>query len=95
MRILKWAILPVLAALALWSGMLATDYVRVIKLYEKPLFCMASREAEKTGDSGYQGLGYGFLIQGNFRAGENETHSVEFYLLGMKIRRFTAVPRSS
>ena len=86
MRILKWTILPVLAALALWGGMLAADYIRVIKLYEKPLFCMASGEAKKTGDGSYRGLGYEFLIQGSFGAEGEGVHYAEFYLFGSQLR---------
>ena len=89
MKILKWIFLPLLAALTLWSGMLAADYIRVVKCCEKPLFCMASGEVKKTGSGSYRGLGYEFIVREASQPEEGGTKGIsyaEFYLLGKRLR---------
>jgi len=70
--------------LLIWRIVATADYRRVVHECEKPIFAQLDiDEAKKYGGSGtYRGLGYSFVIQGNFMP-EDEllgvTH-VEFYL---------------
>ena len=59
-------IIIAVCALALWISAGVTDYVRVFKFRQKPIFTFVRETADDGGSGFYYGLGYSFAIEGNF-----------------------------
>jgi hypothetical protein len=73
----------------IWGIVTTVDYRWVAHEFKKPIFAQLNiNEAKKDGGSStYRGLGYSFVIKGNFMP-EDELPGVtyaEFYLLGKMI----------
>ena len=74
-----------LCTLMFWLSMGTADYVRVMKLHERPLFCVASDLNEQGGC--FYGFGYSFVIEGDFADGAAESGKIKgatMYIFGMK-----------
>ena len=50
----------------LWLLVVIVDFNRVTRDYEKPIFCIVTETADDGGSGQYIGLGYSFVIEGNF-----------------------------
>lgn len=72
--------------LLLWFSAGMIDYMRTVILYREPIFCL--KNADETGGF-YHGLGYTYVIVGNF--GEETPENpygaryIEFELFGKRI----------
>ncbi|GGM18249.1 hypothetical protein GCM10011351_00020 [Paraliobacillus quinghaiensis] len=67
----------ILVVLFLWGGIGVIDYSRV-KGFEKPIFIIATNTADDGGSGVYKGLGYSFVIEGNFMP-EDDFPGVTYY----------------
>ncbi len=77
-----------LVLFALWVTAGAVDYWRVCHSFERPLFATAAVTAEDGGSGTYRGLGYHFIIEGNFMP-EDELPGVttyQYYLFGSHVK---------
>ncbi len=81
-------LLLVLAVIVLFCTI---DCIRVIGMYEKPLFCLPAITADDGGSGRYVGLLYGFDLKGHLPAVDEGVFWVmehyRFYLLGFPILR--------
>lgn len=74
-----------LCAVLLWASMGTADYVRVMNLRTRPLFCIST---ERDGSSAYfRGLGYSFEASGQFYKGTTKVDSATFFILGIEVER--------
>ena len=77
------------AILLIWGAIVGADYRRVCHGFERPIFAIYKTTADDGGSGVYKGLGYFFVIKGNFMP-EDEypgvTHS-DFYLFGRHIKK--------
>ncbi len=74
-----------LCAVLLWASVGTADYVRVMNLRTRPLFCIS---AERDGSSAYfRGLGYSFEASGQFYKGITKVDSATFFILGIKVSK--------
>ena len=74
--------------LALWATAGVVDYWRVCHSFERPLFAIATVTADDGGSGTYRGLGYHFVIEGNFMP-EDELPGVtvfQYYLFGNYVK---------
>lgn len=67
----------------LWFSLGAADYVRVMNLHTRPLFC-AAVEHDESG-AYFRGMGYSFRTENALGGGE--MISAEFYILGIEIKK--------
>ena len=52
--------------LFIWLVLFGVDYWRVVKNFEKPFFSFQIETQDDGGSGSYHGLGYTYLIKGNF-----------------------------
>ncbi|MBR5309832.1 MAG: hypothetical protein IKU42_01750 [Oscillospiraceae bacterium] len=62
----KKIISAIAVLLILWLSAGITDFIRVTRNFEKPIFCISTETADDGGSGKYIGLGYSFDIKGNF-----------------------------
>ena len=62
----KKIISAIAVLLILWLSAGITDFIRVTRNFEKPIFCIPTETADDGGSGKYIGLGYSFDIKGNF-----------------------------
>lgn len=83
----KRILAAILAALLLWLIVAAVDAYRVVREFERPFFCILTDSADDGGSGTYVGLGYSFVIKGNFMP-EDEFPGVTCYemkLFGLEV----------
>jgi len=83
---MKKLIIILIVLLLVWAAVGIADFFRVYS-FEKPIFCIAADTADDGGSGEYRGLGYSFVIEGNFMP-EDEFPGVtkyEYYLFGKLI----------
>ncbi len=68
-KLFKKIIVVFFCTVMLWGIAAIADYIMVIGLYKKPLFCF-SANADETGGI-FNGVGYSYIIKGNFGRGPN------------------------
>lgn len=72
-------------ALLLWFSAGLIDYMLVTRFYREPFFCVAN--ADENGGF-YHGLGYSYVITGNFDEDNSEGHFgaeyIEFEIFGKR-----------
>lgn len=88
-RLFKRIILGAFLAALLWLCIAVTDYIMVIGLYQKPVFCLARSFDENGGV--FDGLGYSYIIEGNFGRSENSRgmESAELDVFGIEAKKIS------
>ena len=84
---MKKKIIIIVSVLALWITAGIVDYDRVHS-FERPIFSICTKPLQDGGSGKYVGLGYSFVIEGNFMP-EDEFPGVTkwtYYLFGVKIQ---------
>lgn len=80
-----------LIVLALSVIFFAVDYIRVIGMSERPLFCFRTVTADDGGSGLYVGLFYGFDLKGHLPAVDEDGFWVidqyQLYILGFPVMR--------
>lgn len=62
----KKILIPLIIAIVVWLAMGLTDFNKVVRNFEQPIFCILTNSADDGGSGKYIGLGYSFEIEGNF-----------------------------
>ena len=84
---MKKLFIILLVLILVWAAVGVADFFRVY-YFEKPIFCFAKNTADDGGSGEYRGLGYSFVIEGNFMP-EDEFPGVtryEYYLFDKLIK---------
>ncbi len=80
----------VLITATLWLFAAVTDYVMVVGLYRRPVFCLSATEDQSGGI--YKGIGYSYIIKGNFGSGPDSpsgpygVHYAEMDIFGFEAK---------
>ena len=62
----KKILIPLIIAIVVWLAMGLTDFNKVVRNFEQPIFCICIEPMQDGGSGKYIGLGYSFEIEGNF-----------------------------